>query len=191
MALNPLNVHSGPARMFLNVTNPATGNPPTSAAHTAGVPTPGTEVGYTEGETTFRKVKTTGEINAEQALGPISTYLETETAEVVFTAMERVFATLQAAFDNTAGAADEAARMIFWGGGLQYPLRTQSVMTTSQRPNQVSKWEIGVLYRAYSVGGFETTYRKNGASTFAVTLRGLYDGTRTLGDQLFQFVIEE
>lgn len=185
------NVHTGPGRIFLGVTNPATGNPPTAMAHTAGVPTPGVEVGFTEGDMIFRKVKETGEINAEQAMGPIGVYLTAERVEVEFTALERVYSTLQAAFDNTAGQSHPAGRMLFWGGGSQYPIRTQSVFISSARPNQAGKYEISVIYKAYNVSGYEIAYRKAGASSFRITLRGLFDTSRAVGDQLYQHAIEE
>ena len=188
--LNAANVHVGPARIFLAVTNPATGNPPTAMPHTAGVPTPGNEVGYTEGDAIFRKTKETGEINAEQAMGPIGVFLTREIVEVEFTALERVYTTLQAAFDNT-GSVNTGGRMMFWGGGAQYTIRTQSVFMSSLRPNQAGKYEISVIYRAYSVTGYEIAYRKAGASSYRVTLRGLFDTTRAVGDQMFQHYIEE
>lgn len=190
MALTATNVHVGPARIFLNVTNPASGDPPTPMPHTAGVPTPGTEVGYTDGDAIFRKTKETAFIGAEQAMGPIASVMTAEGAEVEFVAMERVYETLKAAFDNT-GTLHSGGRMMFYGGGLQKPLQTQSVFLSSLRPNQVGKYEISVVYRAYSVQGVETAYRKAGASMIRMILRGLFDTTRTLGDQLYQYYIEE
>lgn len=184
------NVHVGPSRIFMNVTNPASALPPTPMPHTAGVPTPGDEVGFTEGDTIFRKTKETGEINAEQAMGPIGVFLLREIVEVEFTALERTYKTIQAAFDNT-GTVNDVNRMMFYGGGSQYSLRTQSVFISSLRPNQAGKYEISVIYRAYSVTGYEIAYRKAGASSYRVTLRGLFDTTRAIGDQLYQHYIEK
>jgi hypothetical protein len=184
------NVHTGPMRIFLNVTNPATGNPPTPQAHVAGLPTPGDEIGFTEGDAIFRKTKDTGVINAEQAMGPIGVFMLGENAEVEFTALERVYTTLKMAFDNT-GSQHAGGRMIFWGGGSQYAIKTQSVFFSSLRPNQAGKYETGTLYKAYSVTGYEVAYRKSGPSTFRCTLRGLFDTSRAVGDQLFQYIIEE
>lgn len=190
MSLNAANVHQGPGRIFINITNPASGDPPTAMAHTAGVPTPGVEVGYTTGDLIFRRTKETGLINAEQATGPIGAYLLGEGVEVEFTALERVYTTLQAAFDNT-GQVHTGGRMLFYGGGSAYPIRTQTVFVSSLRPNQAGKYEISVIYRAYSVQGYETQYRKSGASEFKMILRGLFDTTRTVNDQLYQHAIEE
>lgn len=184
------NVHWGPGRIFLTVTNPATGNPPTPITHTAGVPTPGTEVGFTDGDMIFRKTKETGVVNAEQAMGPIGVFMTGENVEVEFTALERVYTTLQAAFDNT-GSVHVGGRMLFWGGGGQYALRTQSVFISSARPNQAGKYEISLIYKAYSVSGYEIAYRKAGAASYRITLRGLFDTSRAVGDQLYQHYIEE
>src|SRR4051794_16914563 len=112
MAQDASNVHVGPGRLFLGVTNPASSIPPTWMPHTAGVPTPGTEIGYTTGDMIFRKVKETGEIVAEQAMGPIGVYMTSERVECEFEALERVYATLQAAFDNT-GTVNDVTRMGF------------------------------------------------------------------------------
>ena len=190
MAQNADNVHVGPVRIFLGVTNPASSIPPTWMPHTAGVPAVGTEVGYTQGDAIFRKAKETGEIMAEQAMGPIGTYMTSERVEVEFNALERVYATLQAAFDNT-GTVNDGTRMGFFGGGLQYPTRTQSVMFSSPRPNQAGKYEISVIYKAYNVTGIETAYRKAGETVLKLTLRGLMDTTRVVGDQLYQTSIEK
>jgi len=53
MSQNPANIHIGAARLFLNVTPPATGTPPTLITHTDGVPSSGVEVGYTQDAATF------------------------------------------------------------------------------------------------------------------------------------------
>lgn len=190
MALTASNVHVGPARIFIGVTNPASGLPPTLMPHTAGVPATGEEVGYTTGDAIFRKSNETSFINAEQALGPIGSYLTAEIGEVEFTAMERVYNTLRAAFDNT-GTVNDGTKMLFYGGGLPYTLRRQSVMLSSARTNQAGKYEISVLYSAFSANGFEVAYRKTGESTYRIVLRGLYDDTRVLGDQLFQHYVEK
>lgn len=189
MALTADNVHQGPARIFLGTTNPASGAPPTLMPHTLGVPATGTEVGYTTGDAVFRKTNSTEFIRAEQAMGPIGAVLTDETVEIEFEALERVYATLRAAFDNT-GTVSDGAKHLFYGGGLQYAVRSQSVTLTSQRPNQTNKWEVTQIYKAFSANGFETAYRKAAPSTYRIVLRGLMDTTRTIGDQMYQHYIE-
>lgn len=183
------NVHNGPARIWTGVTKPASSLPPTFVGHTAGVPADGIEAGYTEGDSIFRKGKTTVDINAEQAMGPIKVLLTGEIVEIEFVAMERVYNTLRAAFDNT-GTINDATRMGFYGGGGQYALRKQSVFMSSPRPDFPGLYEISMIYAAVSVTGYETAYRKAAASTYRVILRGVFDTTRVIGDQLYQHSIE-
>jgi len=190
MAQSADNIHVGPARIFIGVTNPATGTPPTWMTHTAGVPTPGTEVGYTEGDAIFRLASEKTEIMAEQASGPVGVFETVERVEVEFTAQERVYETLRAAFEN-AGTVNDANRMGFYGGGQQRTVRTQSVFISSPRPNQAGKYEISVIYKAYNMSGYETAYRKGGAATYRLVLRGLADTSRSVGDQLYQHYIEK
>jgi hypothetical protein len=190
MALNPANIHVGPARIFLGVTLPASGDPPTPMGHTNGVPASGVEVGYTQGDAVYRKVNETGEIPAEQTLSPVLSFLTGERVEIEFLALENVYETLRAAFDNT-GTVNDVNRMMFYGGGLAYSLRYQSVMLSSARTSQAGKYEITVLYNAYSVNGFEGAYRKNDAKSMRIILRGQPLGSRTLGDQVYQHFIEK
>lgn len=189
MALNADNVHVGPARIFLGVTAPATGTPPDDVTHTAGVPADGTEVGFTRGDAVFAKNTEKVEIEAEQSYTPIMVFPTREIVEVRFTAMERVYNALRAAFDNV-GYDLDANRVKFYSGGQTFTLRTQTVCMTSARPNQAGLYEISFIYKAYSVTGYETPYRKSDASLYEVTLRGILDTSRDVGDQAYQHYIE-
>jgi hypothetical protein len=190
MAMSSENIHVGPARVWLGVTNPATGTPPTPMTHTAGVPSPGTEVGFTEGDFIVRKTKETFEVRPEQAGSPVMVVPISEMIEVEFVALERVYAALQAAFDNI-GMVNDVNRMMFYSGGALAGIRTQSVFVSSLRPNQAGKYELTNIYKAFSVTGFEIAYRRAGASGYRMILRGLSDTSRAVGDQLFQYQIEK
>lgn len=190
MSLNVNNVHIGPMRVWLNVTNPTTGTPPTAMAHTAGVPATGDEVGYTQGDAIFRKTNDVGEVMAEQATGPIAVFLKGEKIEVEFTTLEHTYQTLKATFDNV-GNQDSGGRTIMYGGSASpYGIRTQSVMFSSLRPNFAGKYVVGLLYRAYSVNGFEAAFSRTKEATVKVILRALYDSARNDGDQYFQYYQE-
>lgn len=191
MALTPDNVHVGPVRIFVNCTKPVTGDPPTKIAHTAGVPTPGDEVGYTEGDAVFSAKQAKTEINAEQSLDPIGAFVSSEVVQVTFTAMERTYKTLQQVFGNFKSATS-GTEHLFYGGGaaVAQGVRTTCVVLTSPRPNQAGLFEVSVIYRAYEVEGYETAYRKSAPSTYKVTLKGLPDTTRVQNDQMFQHYIE-
>src|SRR5262245_2295281 len=120
MAQNPVNIHIGAARIFLGVTAPATGTPPTKLTHVDGVPATGTEVGYTRDASTFTYKQNKQEVVAEQSLNPVDVFVTTEEAQIEFTAMEHVYVTLKTAFDNI-GAQQDVSGILFYagdGGGL-------------------------------------------------------------------------
>lgn len=190
MSQSAANIHLGPARIFLGVTNPASSDPPTWMTHVAGVPADGTEVGYTEGDTIFRVATDKTEIMAEQASGPVKVIETSERVECEFTALEKVYDTLRAGFEGAKNVND-GARMGWYSGGLNKVVRTQSVMLASARPDFAGKYEISVIYKAYNTTGYEAAYRKAGATSYRITLRGLNDSTRVVNDQLYQHYIEK
>ena len=189
MALDATQVHIGAARVWLGVTNPATGNPPTKMAHTAGIPATGVEVGYTIGDTVFARSQEVTDIFAEQSNSPIISNVTQEIVEVRFTAMESTYQMLRAAFHGNTSVSDVDGIFIYGGGGANI-VRTQSVFFSSLRPAQSGQYEWGLVYKAYSVNGFERPYRKGAPSQYDVVLRGQIDTDRDEGDQLFQYQIE-
>jgi hypothetical protein len=188
MSFNADNIQVGPGRIFLGVTQPSSGAWKT---HTAGVPSDGVEVGYTEGDLIVRRPKEVVEIMAEQAYSPVMTFPTREDIEVEFTALERVYETLYAAFDNVS-TVNDVTRMGFKSGGqFGFALRTQTVMVTSPRPNQAGRYEVLFIYKAYQAEGVEYSYKKGGAATVRMRLKGLNDTSRTAGDQLYQWSVEK
>ena len=192
MAQNANNIHVGPGRIFIGVTAPATGTPPSLLSHTNGVPASGTEVGHTEGDATFTYQLVKGELVSEQALAPIGVYAESEMCQLRFTCQERVYAALQTVFDNI-GTATDSAKDLFYGGGGSGVLnpKTACVVLTSRQRAQTSRFEVLALYKAYSVEGFVVAYSRTTPSTYSVTMKGLSDDTRNDGDRLFQWVREQ
>lgn len=192
MAQNSANIHISAGRIFIGVTPPATGAPPTWLTHTDGVPATGTEVGHTEGDSVFTYKPTKAEVVSEQALGPVDAFVTDEMAQLTFTAQERVFTTLQAALDNI-GNVNDVTRMGFYAGNGASLINifTTCVVLTSRRRDATTKFEVLVIYKAYSVEGVALTYSRTKPSTYAVTLKGLNDTTRNAGDQLFQFSREK
>lgn len=190
MAQNAGNIHQGPCRIFIGVTAPATGTPPTRMAHTAGVPATGTEVGHTEGDAVFTYKQSMTEMRSEQALGPIDAFVTDEMAQVTFLAMERVYATLKLAMNST-GNLDDANATLFYGGGTALSVFTQAIMISSPLRTNIAKFEVSVLYKAYSVDGYEIAYSRGRVSTYRITLKGLADTSRSVGDQLFQHYREK
>lgn len=192
MAQNPQNIHIGAARIFLGVTAPATGTPPTLLPHVDGVPTTGTEVGYTQEAATFTYKQNKQEVEAEQSLNPVDVFVVNEECMIEFNAMEHVYNTLKTAFDNV-GTVDDASKSLFYGGdgaGL-VSVTTQCVALTSRIRTAPTKFEVLVIYRVYNVEGIVMPYARTTPAVYKITLKGLTDTTRNAGDRLFQWFKEK
>lgn len=191
MAQDAAKIHVGAARIWLQATAPATGNPPTLTPHTDGVPTAGTpvEAGHTTGVTTVTYTPTKVDIDSEQAFGVVDTYVSTETVEVTFTIQERNYAALKLAFDAI-GNVDDGTKTLFFAGGV-YAVTSQCVILTSRRRNDATKFEVVTIYKAQSLEPVTLGYSRTERSTIPVRIRGVHDTTRTVGDQLFQWYREK
>lgn len=192
MSQSPSNIHIGAARIFLGVTAPATGTPPTLMTHTDGVPASGTEVGYTQDAATFTYKQNKQEVTAEQSLNPVDVFVLSEECMITFQAMEHVYNTLKTAFDNV-GTVDDANKSLFYGGdgsGL-VSVTTQAVMLTSRIRTAPTKFECIVLYRVYNVEGIVMPYARTTPAVYTITMKGLTDTTRNAGDRLFQWFKEK
>lgn len=191
MAWNPDAIHIGPARVFLGVTAPATGVPPTWLTHTAGVPGTGTEAGYTDGDSTFAYKSNKQEIGAEQSLSPVGIFVTGEEATLTFTALEHTYNTLKTAFDNI--GTTSSGRYGWYAGdsaSLQN-ITTQCVVLTAQQRVATSKYELLVLYKVYNMAGLQISYGKTKPASYQIQLKCLADSARQAGDRLFQFQIEQ
>jgi hypothetical protein len=192
MAQSPTNIHIGAARIFLGVTPPASGTPPTLLGHTDGVPATGTEVGYTQDASSFTYKQNKQEVVAEQSLNPVDVFVTNEEAMLEFTAMEHVYNTLKAAFDNV-GTVTDGSKDLFYGGdgsGL-VSVTTQAVALTSRIRSAPTKFEVLMLYKVYNVEGVVIPYQRTGVSIYKVTLKALVDTSRNLGDRIFQWYREK
>lgn len=192
MAQSPTNIHIGAARIFLGVTAPASGTPPTLLGHTDGVPATGTEVGYTQDASTFSYRQNKQEVQAEQSLNPVDVFVTTEEAQLEFNAMEHVYNTLKAAFDNV-GTVDDGSKSLFYGGdgGGLVNVTTQCVALTSRIRTAPTKFEVLCLYKVYNVEGMAISYQRTAVAVYKVTLKALVDTTRNLGDRIFQWYREK
>lgn len=200
MGFNAANIIAGPARIFIGtysgVVLPVTGLPPTLFAHTAGVPsglqTGFTEVGYTSGPVNFDYKSTKVEINPEQSFMPVDVFCSDEMTKVSFTALERTYAALRAAFDSVGQVSDSNKDLYYFGNGTS--IITPSVFgvffSHCHRDNG-NKYTYACVYRAYNAEGVKLAFEKKKETSYAVTLTGLADTTRTAGDQGGQFVNEK
>lgn len=200
MAQTPANILAGPARIFIGAYStavaPVSGAPPTLFQHTSGVPsglqTGFTEVGYTSGAATFTYKATKVELNPEQSLAPVDVFTSAEMASIMFTAYERVFVTLKAAFDNVGSQSDATGDLYYAGNGTSIltPATNTVFLSTIHRDN-TAKFTWACIYKAYSVDGIKMPFEKKKETSYAVTLTALADVTRTAGDQLYSFKNEK
>lgn len=192
MAFQPDKIQVGPARIFVGVTNPTSGAPPTKIAHTAGVPASGTEIGLTEGDTVFEYTAEKNPITAEQYYAPVDCYLTQEMCKATFTAKESIVAALRSAFDNV-GQVSTVTEDLFYGGqgSGAFACLKQSVFLSARQRVDPSKYIIVLIYKAYSSKNLAYTFSRTKEATYPVELTGLADTARTTGDAMFQFYIEK
>lgn len=192
MALDNTKIHQGTARIFLGVTAPTTGTPPTLLTHTAGVPGTGTEVGHTEGDAMWSYLLDKDEITSEQVLAPIDVAAKAEAIKLEFVCQEMTYNTLISAFDNV-GTVTDGAKNLFYGGGGTAVLspKTQCVVLTSIQRNAPTKFIVTVLYKVYTAEGVKFNFGRTKKTTYKMTLIGLADTARNDGDRLFQHFFEK
>lgn len=200
MAQVAANILAGPARIFIGAYGtavaPVSGTPPTLFNHTSGVPsglqTGFTEIGFTTGPATWDYKATKEEIIAEQSLIGVDVFTKEEMATLTFTAFERQFTILKAAFDNVGSVSDGAKDLYYGGNGTTIITpSTFVVFLSALHRDNAAKFTYLCLYKAYSVDGIKMPFEKQKPSTYAVTMKALADLTRTAGDHVYQFVNEK
>ncbi len=184
-------IEVGPARLFAGVTVPASGAFPTLVTHTNGVPSTGTEIGLTEGDTVLEITSTKTEIMAEQFYAPVEVYLTVQGAKVTFKAKESTVVALRLALDNilqqTTGTEEAFA---FGSGAGAFAVRKQPIFLSARRRDNPAKFIIALVYRMYASKPLTYTFSRTNQSTFPVELTALADVTRTAGDCIGQFYRE-
>jgi hypothetical protein len=191
MAFTPNRIHVGPARLFVGVTAPASGAPPTFVAHTAGVPATGTEIGLTNGDTVFTYEATKSEIQAEQYYAGVDVFLTQEKAKITFTAQEATVVALRAAFDNIGQFTDGTKEAFYAGSGSgAFACLKQTVMLTARQRVNPAKYLVLMMYLAYPSKGMNFPFSRTKPGMSPVEFTGLADVTRTAGDAIFQWYYE-
>lgn len=192
MAFTPNRIHVGPARIFVGVTNPASGGPPTFVAHTAGVPATGTEIGLTNADTVFTYEAKKSEIQAEQYYAGVDVFLTQESAKITFTAQESTVIALQTAFDNIGQFSDGTKDAFYAGSGSgAFAALKQSVMITARQRVNTSKYIVILMYVSYPSKGLNYPFSRTKAAMWPVEFTALADTTRTAGDAMFQYYFEK
>lgn len=191
MAFSPNRIHVGPARIFVGVTAPTSGAPPTALTHTAGVPATGTEIGLTNGDTVFTYEAKKTEIAAEQYYAGVDVFLTQESAKVTFTAQESTVIALKQSFDAIGQFSDGTGDLFYGGSGSgAFACLKQTVVLTARQRVNPAKYIIIMLYVAYPSKGLNYAFSRTKPAMNPVEFSGLADTTRTAGDAIFQFKYE-
>jgi hypothetical protein len=186
MAQNAVNIHIGPARIWLGVTPPGASPPGTWMGHTNGVPATGVEVGHTEGEATFMYRSDKMEILSEQAFGVADLAVIGETSELRFTAQERTADNMRLAFDSY-GHDTTGGTIGKWGGGTGFTPLTQAIFLSSPRRDNPAKFEFLLIYKGINTNGITIRYARTAKSLMEFIIKPIVDTTRAAGDQMFQW----
>lgn len=185
MSLDPTKIHVGAARIWTGVTLPTSGTPPTYIVHTNGVPGSGTEIGLTDGDCGFTYTLKKVEITAEQSLGPVDVYSETEMVQLTFSMQEANANALKTAFDPAVGYDASSGDGFYFGGGTAVLAPgTSCIFFSSVRRDNTAKYFVGAIYKAYSKDGINFPMSRTKKGMVKVTLIGLAVLTRTAGDQM-------
>lgn len=192
MSFNRDSIHVGPARLFVGVTNPASGAPPTFVGHTAGVPSTGTELGLTNGDTLFTYEAKKSEIQAEQYYAGVDVFLTQEAAKLSFTAQEATVVALKTALDNIGQYSDGTKDAFYAGSGSgAFACYKTSVMLTARQRVNPAKFIVIMMYLAYPSKGLNFPFSRTKPAMSPVEFTALADVTRTAGDAMFQLFIEK
>jgi hypothetical protein len=191
MAFDITRIEVGPARIFLGVSLPTSGAPPSIVTHTAGVPGSGTEVGLTEGDTVVEIESQKNQIMAEQFYAPVEVYLTVQNAKISFTAKESTIIALRAALDNIGQSTSGTEELFYFGSGSgAFACLKQSVFLSARRRDNPAKYIVAMLYSAYASKPLTYTFSRTKEATYPVELSALAVVGRTAGDCIGQFYRE-
>lgn len=202
MALNAANVRVGAGRIYMGVTPPAAG---AALNISNGVPSSGTEVGLTEGESVFTYEVTYFEVMAEQSLAAVEVFATEESAQIEFTMKEYTqanindFLVAMVATANVAAPGDASTMDIHEGGrilGLAAgagEITLQAVVLVAPIPNTSGvdqRFTYVLLNQAYQSESATAMYTKSSDTLLKVTFKAIADLTRADTSTLFQLGVE-
>ena len=202
MALNAANVRVGAGRIYMGVTPPAAG---AALNISNGVPSTGTEVGLTEGESVFTYEVTYFEVMAEQSLAAVEVFATEESAQIEFTMKEYTqanindFLAAMVATTNVAAPGDATTMDIHEGGrilGLAAgagEVTLQAVVLVAPIPNTSGvdqRFTYVLLNQAYQSESAAAMYTKASDTLLKVTFKAIADLARADTSTLFQLGVE-
>jgi len=162
----------------------------------SGVPSGGTHIGATQGETTFTYTPTIEGIEIEQSGVPVAPHIVSEELTITFTCLEPTVSRMQDAFGSggvwgpTAGTgAGDVIRL----GGLT-DVTGQCVAVIAEQPNNKGKYVGAMIYNAISDGGVTRSFKRGEPAAVEFTLKSFprtADLNRADGEQAGQYAQED
>jgi len=187
MGLDASKIKVGPGHLYIDVTKPANGV--ALALGAGGVPTSGTELGLTSGESLFTYDVKYFEVMADQSLSPVGTFAQEEHAKLEFSMLEfdhfNVLAYMQQATSGANG--------LVTFGSDDITVCPRSIVLVSEIPNCVAQtlYTIVMLYAAYQSAPATMRFTRQGETLMKSAWIGLALPTRSDGDTLGQLVIQQ
>lgn len=161
----------------------------------AGVPSGGTDIGATQGESTFTYTPTIEGVEIEQSPIPVAPHIASEEATITFTCLEPTASRILDAIGSggvqgtvTGTGAGTVIRM----GGLT-DVTGQCVALIAEQPNNRGKYVGCMIYNAISDAGLTRPFKRGEASAVEFTMKSFprtADLDRTEGEQLAQYAEE-
>lgn len=218
-ATTPQLIQVGPGMLWTNVTKPADGALLAVSGNVSGATDQrvygpvlytisGTFVGSTIGESSISYKPTFVDIKIETATATVEKVLDQEEAGVTFNVAELTAENFQAVLPGSywnqpvatvtgptadafqAGQFTHAAKV----GGLRLVAPQTIAFISANRRIGLSSGPFSYVfcgYNAVSTEGFEASFSRGGVTMNRVRYEMLSDQTRSIGDQLFQFVARQ
>lgn len=195
MAFDPTKIRVAAGRIYVDVTNPTSGE---ALALTTGAPADGTEVGLTQGESVMTYEVTYDEEMSDQVLSPVAVFATQESLQLEFTMLEYAATQLAKFFQNSELIQDEAGTPktdLFTIGNLGDGdgsfVDLSSVYLVSPIPGtSPQRYTIVGLYQTYQAEPGQVRYTREGSSVMKSNFKAIADLTRDPGDYLGQIVVE-
>jgi hypothetical protein len=179
---------SGEANVYIDVTLPADGAELDLGA--GGVPASGTFVGVTSEAATIGFDETVKGKKVQQAGGEIAHKITEEGVDIEVTMAEAYYQTLAWALNGATTGATPAKTTHWVKGGGRTRVQPRSVVLVSpiENPDGSFRYQWFMLYKAVPEGKPKLKYDRGETREIAVTFKGVFDLTRTKGDQLYQYI---
>ena len=162
---------------------------------TDGVPSGGTHIGATQGESTFNYTPTIDGIEIEQSGVPVAPHITSEELTLTFTCLEPVIGRMRDAIGSGGSyhpiTGTGAGHTISIGGLTD--VTGQCVAIVAEQPNNKGKYVGAMIYNAISDAGVARSFKRGEPAAVEFTLMSFPNTdhlTRTAGEQSGQYAEE-